>query len=117
MRDPQELFNELQEIKDTQKSIRREYRDMLAQDGAYQTTKEEYDLARQKKKEAELSVQSQMGESFNRLEELNQERVAIEEMLTDIAVTAMSKGEVVTITDADHNEYAPNYKVSFKKID
>ena len=117
MRDPQELFNKLQEIKNTQRSIRREYREMLAQDKAYQIIKEEYDLVRQKKKEAELSIQSQISENFNHLEELNQERIAIEEMLTDIAVTAMSKGEVVTITDTDHNEYVPNYKVSFKKID
>ncbi len=117
MKDPQEVFNELQRVKSRQKSIRKEYRELLAQDRAYQSAKEEYDASRKKKKLAEQAVQEQMGPAYAELDELKAERAALEEMLSDIAVSAVSKGENITIVDADHNEYVPCYKVSFKKID
>jgi predicted nuclease with TOPRIM domain len=116
MHDPQDLFNQLQEIKQQQKEIRKEYTDLLAQDGEYQQVKEEYDTIRLRKKEFEQSAQIQMGDTYAKLDDLKNERAAIEEMLSDIVITNMMKGESTQITDADHNEYEPRYNVSFKKI-
>ncbi len=116
MRNIQDIFNELEEIKNEQKSIRRDYKDMLANDGSYTQLKEAYDAARIAKKEAELAIQASMAGSYERLEELNAERRALEEMLSDIAMTQLMKGESIEISDKHHNNYEPVYKVSFKKI-
>ena len=116
MRDIQDIFNELEEIKKEQKAIRKDYRDMLTNDGEYQLRKDEYDTARITKKEMEVSIQDSMGGSYDRLEELKVERTALEEMLSDAAMTQLLKGESIELSDTHHNEYEPVYKVSFKKI-
>ncbi len=116
MRDIQDVFNELEAIKQEQKSIRKDYRDMLANDGEYQALKDAYDTARIAKKEAELAIQASMGGAYERLEELTKERAALEEMLSDIAMTQLIKGESIELSDAHHNTYEPTYKVTFKKI-
>lgn len=116
MRDIQDIFNELEEIKKEQKGIRKDYNDMLANDGEYQQRKDEYDTTRMAKKEMELSIQASMGGSYERLEELKKERAALEEMLSDVAMTQLIKGESIELSDAHHNNYEPAYKVTFKKI-
>ncbi len=116
MQDPQEIFNQLEEIKKQQKEIRKEYQDLLGHDGEYKKIKEEFDTVKQTKKTSEIEVQAQMGSSFEKLEELKTERAALEQMLSDIALTNMMKGEQIAITDAHHNEYEPTFAVKFKKI-
>lgn len=116
MQDPQEIFNQLEEIKKQQKEIRKEYQDVLAQDGEFQKAKEEYDTISQTKKTLESSAQSSMGTSYAKLDDLKNERAALEQMLSDIALTNMMKGESLAITDAHHNEYEPNFTVKFRKI-
>ncbi len=116
MRDIQDIFNELEEIKQEQKRIRKDYKDMLANDGEYQLLKEAYETARAAKKDMELSIQASMGGAYERLEELAKERKALEEMLSDIAMTHLLKGESIEISDKNHNNYEPVYKISFKKV-
>lgn len=115
MQDIQAIFNDLQKVKDEQKRIRRDYADMCKNDQGYQQIKDSYEEARRKKKDAETHIKTMMGGTYERLEELKTERAAMEEMLSDIAITQMMKGESVTIADADHNEYEPVYKVTFRR--
>ncbi len=116
MRDIQDIFNELEEIKKEQSAIRKDYSGMLANDGEYEKLKDAYETARIAKKELEISIQSSMGGAYERLEELKTERAALEEMLSDIAMTQLMKGESIEISDKHHNTYEPVYKIRFKKV-
>ncbi len=88
---------------------------MLANDADYQRIKDDYDAARTAKKHAEQAVQASMGGAYERLQELMNERRALEEMLSDIAMSQMLEGQSIELADADHNTYVPHYKVTFKK--
>ena len=116
MQNIQEVFDKIQELKKTRKEIGREYRDALSQSSGYQDATEELTKLREKKKQFESTVQSEMGSRFEQLEKAKRQIVEFEQMLTDIAMTNLIKGESISLKDENDAEYEPTYKITFKKI-
>ena len=116
MKDLQTVFNRMEEAKKKQKDLKRIYKDALDQATEYQEIKEELKSLREKKKRIETAVKEQFSQEIIQIEDLKIDIESDTEMLTDIALTMMSKGESIDITDADQNEYEPLFKVRFKKV-
>jgi hypothetical protein len=57
-----------------------------------------------------------MGMRFETFENAKTEISSLEEMLTDIAMTTIMKGENINLKDKNNIEYEPSYKITFKKI-
>lgn len=112
----QEVFDKIQEYKKTRKVIGREYRDALSQSTGYEDVKEELKKLREKKKSLESAVQAEMGSRFEELEKAKSEIENLEQMLTDIAMATLMKGESINLKDKNNVEYEPSYKITFKKI-
>lgn len=112
----QEVFDKIQEQKQTRKEIGREYRDALAQTNSYVDLKEEIKKMRDKKKSIESAVQAEMGSRFEEFEKSSREIENLEQMLTDIAMTNLMNGESINLKDKNNAEYEPSYKITFKKI-
>lgn len=115
MKDVQDVFNQQQSIKKEMKEIRKEYRDVLAQDAEYQAILEKLTELKEKKKQHELSAQRDMGSRWEKLEELKSEAKAIKEMISDISITTLMDGATVEVRDEYDNLYEPVYNVNFKK--
>ena len=115
MQNIQEIFNRLQETKKEQKEIRAAYRDTLESSAEYQQTIEKLKVLKQKKKEIESYTRTELGAQGDRLDTLKQDIKMDREMLADIAISTLMKGETVKVVDADKNEYEPQFSVSFKK--
>lgn len=111
----QEVFDEIIGMQNEQKEIKKEYRDALSHDAGYKQTIEELDALKEKKKKFEQFVQGQLGKRYERLEELKGQISDMKQMLSDIAVTNLMKGESIMIKDEYDNLYEPAYSVSFKK--
>ena len=116
MRDIQEVYNELQEAKKAQKSIKKEYRDALVNANEYEETVVKYKEIRDKKKQIETMTQSRMGLRWDELERLKAKAAELEQMVTDIAMTTIMEGKTVALKDEYDNSYEPVYKITFKKI-
>lgn len=116
MRDMQEVFDEIQELKQRRKEIAREYRDILAQDQNYQELKEELATLRDKKKLREQNAQSGMGHLWDEYERAGSGVAELDQMLTDIAMTNLMDGKSIQLKDKRDVEYEPSYKIVFKKI-
>ncbi|HWQ60605.1 MAG TPA: hypothetical protein VN420_05690 [Candidatus Fimivivens sp.] len=116
MKDIQEVFNEIQELKQTKKEISREYRDILAQDEEFQEVKEELEKLREKKKTREQNAQIGMGRRWEEFERAVAEIAELDQMLTDIAMTNLMDGKSIQLKDKNDTEYEPSYKITFKKI-
>ena len=116
MRDIQEVYNELQEAKKAQKSIKKEYRDALTNANEYEETVEKYKEIRDKKKQIETMTQSRMGLRWDELERLKAKAAELEQMVTDIAMTTIMEGKTVALKDEYDNSYEPVYKITFRKI-
>lgn len=117
MRDIQEVFDQIQEHKETKKEIAREYRDTLAQTEGYEELKEEVKTLREKKKAKEAQVQVSFGSRWEEYETATAKIAELEQMLTDIAMTNLMDGKSINLKDKNNVEYEPSYKITFKKID
>jgi uncharacterized coiled-coil DUF342 family protein len=115
MQNIQEVFNSIREMKKEQKNLRDMYNDALVQADKYEEIVEEIKTLREKKKEIETRIQAQMGRSYEKLEDLKVEMDAKKEMLSDIALSTLMKGETVAVKDEFENAYEPIWKVNFKK--
>ncbi len=116
MQNIQEVFDQIQEFKQTRKEIGREYRDTLVQTDGYEDLKAEIKKLREKKKGKEAEVQAGMGSRWDEYEKATAEISSLEEMLTDIAMTTIMDGKSINIKDKNNVEYEPSYKITFKKI-
>lgn len=115
MQDIQQTFSKIREIKKEQKNLREMYKDALAQADKYEEIVEEIKVLREKKKIIEEKIQVGLGRSWEKLEDLKIEMETEKEMLSDIALSTLMKGETVAVKDEFENAYEPVWKVNFKK--
>ena len=108
----QEVFNRLQESKKKQRELKRDYRDTLENSPRYQEIVESIKDLREKKKQIEHETKK----DFPQLEQLKTDIASDNELLSDLALNSLVKGEPIEIADNDHNQYEPILSVRFKKI-
>lgn len=115
MQNIQEVFNRLREIKKEAKDLKDMYKDALAQADEYDEVVEQIKTLREKKKQIETRIQAEMGRAYEKLDDLKHEGDTNKEMLSDIAMSTLMKGETVEVKDEYENVYEPQFKVNFKK--
>lgn len=115
MQDIQSLFSRMKEINEEQRTIRKEYKDLLSHDTEHQRLTEEMKTMREQKKLVESHAQEQMGTRYQRYEELCGEVADLKQMISDIAMTTLMKGESIEVSDEYDTLYEPQFSVSFKK--
>ncbi len=115
MQNIQEVFNKIREMKKEQKDLRDMYKDALIQADEYEEIVEQIKVLREKKQGIEARIQLQLGRAYEKLEDLKHEVETEKEMMNDIALSTLMKGETVVVKDEWDNEYEPNWKVGFKK--
>ena len=116
MQNMEEVFEKIQEFKQTRKEINREYKDALIMKDNYEEIGEKIKELRDKKKEIENIVQAEMGSRWDELEKAKEDIKTHEQILTDIAMTSLMDGKNINLKDKNNTEYEPTYKIVFKKI-
>lgn len=114
MKTVQEIFNRLQEKRKQVSVIRKKYKEELATSVEYGRIREDLERLRAKKKQYELSVRQQAGANFARMDEVALAIRQDAQLLSDIALTTIMKGEPVAVRD-EHSQYEPVFTVRFKK--
>lgn len=117
MQDIQEVFNQIQQIKEKQKEIKAEYKDALTNADEYEELLEKLKTMKEKKKQIETITQNKMGSRYTKFEDNKIKIKELQEMLTDIAMTTLMNGKTVAVKDKNETDYEPVYKVSFRKVD
>ncbi|MEK7150706.1 MAG: hypothetical protein AAB783_00700 [Patescibacteria group bacterium] len=115
MKNIQEVFDRIQEVRREQRELRGSYKDALENSTQYREIIEEYKKIREKKLRVEHDIQRASAAEFARLETIKNSLKTDNEMLSDIALTHLMKGESVGITDEHNNQYEPVFAVKFKK--
>lgn len=115
MKSVQDIFDRLQERKNQVKVVRRKYKEELAASTEYQHILEDTQKLREKKKKYEQVVREQAGAAFSKLDELALSIRQDSQMLSDVALTSIMKGERVEVKDS-HSEYEPVFTVRFRRI-
>ena len=115
MQSIQEIFQRTLELKKKQKDLRSAYKEALAGSLEYQELVEKMKTMKEKKKQIETTTKEQFSSEFTKLEDMAIDLASDMEMMTDMALSMMMKGETVSVKDQYDNEYEPVFKVSFKK--
>ena len=110
----QEVFNRIEERKRESRSIKLQYRDALESSGEYREVVDKLEQLRARKKQLEGIAWSEVG-SKDKFETTKLHIKEDREMLSDMALSNLMKGETVKVTDRDNNEYEPLFSVRFKK--
>jgi len=116
MKNLQSVFSRIQELKKEQKEIRTVYKDALKNSNEYQNILEKIDALKTRKKEIEDGIKDDLKSSFEKLENLKYDIASENELMSDIALNQLVKGESISITDQYENQYEPIFSVRFKKM-
>ncbi len=112
MRDLQTIFDRSQNLKKQRRELKKSYRDSLKQSLQYQEIIEKLDELKAKKK----SIETEIGKDYSQLEKLKSDIASDTEMLSDLVLNSLIKGEPIKIIDEYKNQYEPILSVRFKKI-
>ena len=115
MKSVQDIFDRLQEKKNQVKVVRRKYKEELASSTEYQKISEDLQKLREKKKKYETATREQSGAAFSKLDDLSLAIRQDTQMLSDVALTAIMKGERVEVKD-QYSGFEPVFAVRFKRI-
>ena len=115
MKSVQDIFDRLQEKKNQVKVVRRKYKEELTASTEYQRITEEMQKLREKKKKYEKATREQSGAAFSKMDELALAIKQDTQMLSDVALTSIMKGERVEVKD-QHSGFEPVFTVRFKRI-
>ena len=79
--------------------------------------KEQMETLRAEKKSAEMQARESSPSDSQKLEDLETEIKANEELMSDLAFNLLMENKTVELTDEYHNRYTPHFVVKFKKED
>lgn len=116
MQNIQEVFIRIQESKKKMKDLKEAYKDALSTSQEYEEVVEKMKALREKKKQIENTTKESFASEFRQLDDLKIDIASDMELMNDIAVTQIMKGEAVELTDQYENQYEPIVNVKFKKI-
>ena len=115
MQNIQDVFNRIEEKKREQRNIKVMYKDILESSGEYREIKEKLEQLRARKKQLESDAWAEAG-TREKLDLLALHVKQDREMLSDIALSNMMKGETIKVVDKNNNEYEPLFNVRFRKL-
>lgn len=115
MQDIQEVFARIQKNKKKVKDLKTSYSDALKTVQEYVETNDKLKTLREKKKQIENTIRQDFANEFQQMEDLKIDIESDQELLNDIALTQVMKGETVAVTDEYEQNYEPVFVVKFKK--
>jgi hypothetical protein len=117
MKTVQEIFDRLQEKRRQVSVIRKKYQEELTSGAEYQRIREEMERLREKKKKYEAATKQQASANFARIDELALAIRQDTQLLSDVALTSVMKGDRIEVKDKEREvEYEPVFTVRFRKM-
>ena len=111
----QEVFNRITEHKKERKKVSDIYKQALANSKAFQDAKDEWERVKAKKIQIEASIRAECAGEIEQMEKLKEHLDADTELLNDLALTSLMKGQTVEVKDEHDTTYEPVFSVRFKK--
>lgn len=111
------IYDEIAEKKRDKKDLEKQYKDALANTDEYEEIIEKIRELTDKRKGIEALVQTKLGKTWEKLEEIKDEVAEKKITMTDLAMNDLMAGKTVLIKDEAGNEYEPVWSVKFRKID
>jgi len=115
MQDLKEILQRIRQTKQEKKKLKEVYQDLQAQSKSYQELLQELNTLKAKKLQLETALRSECRQEWEKAERLALDIKTDTELLSDVALTKIMKGETIEVTDKNNQKYEPVFKVTFKK--
>lgn len=115
MQNVQEVFNRIKETKRKAKEVKQMYKDALESSHEYTDILEKLEVLKARKKQIESQVKEEQAADFKKLDAYKMHVKTDTELLSDLALNSLIKGESVSVTDEHEQAYEPVFTVRFKK--
>lgn len=112
MRNLKEIFERIKEQKREQREINKSVQETLRNSAEYEKIKEELERLRLKKMRMEDSARGDLDQKIDLLKLNIKEGMQV---MSDVALTQIMKGESIKLKDDENNEYEPVFSIRFKK--
>ncbi|MDQ7814696.1 MAG: hypothetical protein RDU25_02765 [Patescibacteria group bacterium] len=116
MPDIQEVFSRIQVKKKEKKKIKSSLRDAFSTSKPLQDLIDELRRLKDKKKGLENEIKAQFESEMAEMEKIESDVKSDSELLNDLALNSLIKGEPVEITDENDTKYEPILNVKFRKM-
>ncbi len=116
MQNIQDVSNASRGLKPSGGMSRINNKDAVSASAEYKDVTEKLRGYKLRKKQIEDQVKAELGQQYQKFEALKKDLELDKELLTDLAISTLLKGETVKVTDGEQNDYEPVFKVSFKKV-
>ncbi len=117
MQNIQEIYNRLEEHKGKAKKIKLMLKEAYDQDEGYCAANEAVKKANIKRKEIKTKINELFPKEVQELEDLNIDIASDKELLNDMILTAVMRGDKVEVTDKFEQQCFPIFQVKFSKVD
>ena len=115
MTDLKEIHNRMRLSRDEKKKVNEVIRDVFAQSQPYQEILDQLKTLKAKKLQLEHAIRSEFVKEMEQIEKISTDLQNDAQLLSDLALSKLMKGETVEIVDENDVKYEPVFKVSFKK--
>lgn len=115
MQNMQDIWIRLQDTKKQQREITLMYKDTLENSPEHKELTDQIKGLSLRKKQIEAEARAEMGSQYEKLNALKKDAQLDKELLSDVALNTLMKGETVKIVDTENNEYEPIFSVRFRK--
>lgn len=109
------VFARQKEQKRKMRDLKKMIRDGFANSKSYQETNDQLELLKKKKAQIEMAIREEYAAEIVQIDKLRLSIAQDGDLMTDMAVSQMMKGETVEVKDENEVKYEPKFKVSFKK--
>ncbi len=115
MQDLKEVHQRIHQKKQEKKKTGEILRDVLAQSKPFQDVLEEEKKLKAKKLQLITALRADLRHELEQMDRLKNDIKSDMELMSDLALSMVMKGETVELTDEYDNKYEPIFKVAFKK--
>lgn len=115
MTELQEIYVRLKQSRHDKKKANEVFRDVLTQSKPHQEVLEQLKALKAKKAQLEHDIRADFSKEEEEIERLTLDIKTDAQLLSDVALTKLMKGETIEITDENEVKYEPVFKVAFKK--
>jgi len=112
----QELFNKIEENKKKSQDIKKMYKDALNSNQEHVELEEKIKALKDKKRIVENKIKQDFSTELDKLESIRVDIESDKQLLSDLAINQIAKGEMIEVTDKYENKYEPIFNVKLKKV-
>jgi hypothetical protein len=114
--DIQQVFDRMKGKKAEARKLKALYKDALAQSRQYQDIMGTLIDVKAKKQAIEAEIKAGLESEMQELERINADLAADNQLMSDLALSTLMRGETVEVKDAETDQaYEPSFSVRFKK--